>query len=278
MRLTILHKQCLIATLLASGVCALGAEPGLVIRAGRLLDVESGEVLKDQSVRISDGKIVAIAAWSTAKVDAVLQLDWSAYTVVPGLMDMHTHVADEGQTADPATPLRSNPARDAFIGARNARDTLRAGFTTVRDVGVYRGFSDVALRDAIAAGLVPGPRMFVAGAYITIPQGGGEITGLPKGMVVPAEFRRGVATTEGEVRERVNHLLDNGADFIKVIATGAVLTAGTEPGQSEYSEAQIRAAVEEAQHRGRFVTAHAHGAEGIKRAIRAGVRSIEHGS
>ncbi|MDZ4813379.1 MAG: amidohydrolase family protein, partial [Pseudomonadota bacterium] len=98
------------------------------------------------------------------------------------------------------------------------------------------------------------------------------------GMEVPAEFRRGVAATEGEVRERVNHLLDNGADFIKVIATGAVLTAGTEPGQSEYSEAQIRAAVEEAQRRGRFVTAHAYGAEGIKRAIRAGVRSIEHGS
>ncbi len=278
MMLTILHKQCLIATLLVSGVCALGAKPGLVIRAGRLLDVESGEVLKDQSVRISDGKIVAIAAWSTAPVDAVLQLDWSAYTVVPGLMDMHTHIADEGQTADPATPLRSNPARDAFIGARNARDTLRAGFTTVRDVGVYRGFSDVALRDAIAAGLLPGPRMFVAGAYITVPQGGGEITGLPKGMVVPAEFRRGVAATESEVRERVNHLLDNGADFIKVIATGAVLTAGTEPGQSEYSEPEIRAAVEEARRRGRFVTAHAHGAEGIKRAIRAGVRSIEHGS
>ncbi len=275
---TILHKQCLIATMLFSAVSALGAEPALVIRAGRLLDVESGEVFKDQSVRISDGKVVAIAAWGTAKVDAVLQLDWSAYTVVPGLMDMHTHIADEGQTADPATPLRSNPARDAFIGARNARDTVRAGFTTVRDVGVYRGFSDIALRDAIAAGLVPGPRMFVAGAYITIPQGGGEITGLPKGMLVPAEFRRGVAATEGEVRERVNHLLDNGADFIKVIATGAVLTAGTEPGQSEYSEPEIRAAVEEARRRGRFVTAHAHGAEGIKRAIRAGVRSIEHGS
>ncbi|MDZ4811356.1 MAG: amidohydrolase family protein, partial [Pseudomonadota bacterium] len=212
MTYTIRYKLCLSATLLLCGVCALAAEPGLVIRAGRLLDVESGEVLKDQSVRISDGKIVAIAPWSTAPVDAVRQLDWSDYTVVPGLMDMHTHIADEGQTADPATPLRSNPARDAFIGARNALDTLRAGFTTVRDVGVYRGFSDVALRDAIAAGLVPGPRMFVAGAYITIPQGGGEITGLPKGMEVPAEFRRGVAATEGEVRERVNHLLDNGAD------------------------------------------------------------------
>ena len=155
---------------------------------------------------------------------------------------------------------------------------LRAGFTTVRDVGVYRGFADVALRDAINAGYVPGPRMFVAGAYITVTGGGGEITGLPKGTVVPDEFRRGVADSEAEVRKKVNAVLDGGADFIKILATGAVLTAGTEPGESEYSEAEIRAAVEEAARRGKFVTAHAHGAEGIKRAVRAGVRSIEHGS
>jgi len=120
--------------------------------------------------------------------------------------------------------------------------------------------------------------MFVAGAYITITGGGGELTGLPKGTQVPAEFRRGVANNAREVREKVNALLDGGADFIKVIATGAVLAAGTEPGEPEYSEAQIRAAVETATRRGSFVTAHAHGAEGIKRAVRAGVRSIEHGS
>ncbi|MCB1578512.1 MAG: amidohydrolase family protein, partial [Xanthomonadales bacterium] len=111
-----------------------------------------------------------------------------------------------------------------------------------------------------------------------IPGGGGEITGLPKGTVVPEEFRRGVSKGVEDVRRHVNDILDHGADFIKVIATGAVLTAGTEPGQSEYSEAEIRAAVEEAARRGTFVAAHAHGAEGIKRAVRAGVRSIEHGS
>lgn len=120
--------------------------------------------------------------------------------------------------------------------------------------------------------------MFVAGAYITVTGGGGEITGLPEGTTVPEEFRRGVADSEGEVRQRVNALLDGGVDFIKVIATGAVLTAGTEPGESEYGEAEIRAAVEEAARRGKFVTAHAHGANGIKDAVRAGVRSIEHGS
>jgi imidazolonepropionase-like amidohydrolase len=228
-------------------------------------------------VSIEDGRIVAIAAWSGAPAGARV-LDWSAYTVVPGLMDMHTHIADEGPYADPATPLKSNPGRDALIGAKNARDTLRAGFTTVRDVGVYRGLADVILRDAINAGLVPGPRMFVAGAYITITGGGGEITGLPAGTVVPPEFRLGVSNNEAEIRKHVDYLLDHGADFIKLIATGAVLAAGTEPGQSEYSEAEIRAAVEEAKLHGTFGAAHAHGAEGINRAVRAGVRSIEHGS
>ncbi len=255
----------------------------LIVRAGRLVDVEQGRVLADQAIRIEAGKIITVAPYSAAAIQGARVLDWSRYTVLPGLIDLHTHLADEGQSADPAAPLKSTPARDAFIGAQNARDTVRAGFTSVRDVGVYRGFADVALRDAIDAGRVPGPRMFVAGAYITVPGGGGEIilsegSGLPAGTVVPAEFRRGVAANEAEVRRQVNAVLDGGADFIKVIATGAVLTAGTEPGESEYSEAQIRAAVEEAARRGRFVTAHAHGAEGIKRAVRAGVRSIEHGS
>jgi imidazolonepropionase-like amidohydrolase len=271
-------KPLLLAAALAASTPMYASEATLLIRAGRLLDVESGKVLNDQAISISDGRITAIAPWKSAADKKLRQLDWSSYIVVPGLMDMHTHIADEGQSADPATPIKSNPARDAFIGAKNARDTLRAGFTTVRDVGVYRGFADVALRDAIAAGLVPGPRMFVAGAYITVPQGGGEITGLPEGMGVPEEFRRGVAANAAEVRQKVNALFDHSADFIKVIATGAVLTAGTEPGESEYGEAEIRAAVEEAARRGRFVTAHAHGAEGIKRAVRAGVRSIEHGS
>jgi imidazolonepropionase-like amidohydrolase len=247
------------------------------VHAGHVVDVETGKVLADQAIGVEDGRIVSISAWNASTASGRV-IDWSAYTVVPGLMDMHTHIADEGPYADPATPLKSNPGRDALIGAKNARVTLQAGFTTVRDVGVFRGLSDVILRDAINAGLVPGPRMYVAGAYITIDGGGGEITGLPAGTVVPPEFRVGVSNNEAEIREHVNYLLDHGADFIKIIATGAVLAAGTEPGESEYTEAEIRAAVEEAAKRGTFVAAHAHGAEGIKRAVRAGVRSIEHGS
>ena len=249
----------------------------LLIRAGHVLDVEAGRMLADREILVRDGRIVSIAPPTKAVDPKIPVLDWSALTVVPGLMDMHTHLADETY-GDPATPLRSNAARDAFIGAHNARATLQAGFTTARDVGVYRGFADVQLRDAVNAGLVPGPRMFVAGAYVTVTGGGGEITGLPAGMQVPDTFRRGIADNEAEVRRRVNEILDAGADFIKLIATGAVLADGTEPGQSEYTEAEIRAAVEEAERRGSFVAAHAHGAEGIKRAVRAGVRSIEHGS
>jgi imidazolonepropionase-like amidohydrolase len=250
----------------------------LVVHAGRLVDVDRGVVLEDQAIRIEDGRVARIEPWRADAADGATLLDWSTKTVLPGLMDLHTHLADEGQSADPATPLKSNPARDAFIGAQNARDTLFAGFTTVRDVGVYRGFADVALRDAIDAGRVPGPRMVVAGAYITIPGGAGEITGLPPGTVVPDEFRRGVSQGEAQVREKVNYVIDHGATFVKTLATGAVLTSGTEPGESEYTEAELRAMVEAAKARGVFVTAHAHGAEGIKRAVRAGVRSIEHGS
>jgi imidazolonepropionase-like amidohydrolase len=271
----------LFATLLLAATASVSArEAGttMIVHAGKVVDVDHGQVLVDQAIRIENGKVVRIGPWAGSDVQGAQVVDWSHYTALPGLMDMHTHIADEGQSADPGAPLKSTPARDAFIGARNAWDTVRAGFTTVRDVGVYRGFADVALRDAINAGQVPGPRMFVAGAYITITGGGGEITGLPKGTVVPAEFRRGVADTEQEVRTKVNYLFDHGADFIKVIATGAVLTAGTEPGESEYTEAEIRAAVEEAARHHSFVAAHAHGAEGIKRAVRAGVRSIEHGS
>jgi imidazolonepropionase-like amidohydrolase len=164
------------------------------------------------------------------------------------------------------------------MGAAHARATLEAGFTAVRDVGTYRAVVDVALRNAINAHQVEGPCMFVAGAYVTAPGGGGEVTGMPEALKVPAEMRRGVADSAEEVRQRVRELLAGGADFIKVIATGAVFTAGTTPSEPEFTEEEIRAAVEEAARAGTFVVAHAHGAEGIKNAVRAGVRTIEHGS
>jgi imidazolonepropionase-like amidohydrolase len=149
----------------------------------------------------------------------------------------------------------------------------------VRDVGTSRAFVDVALRDAIDAGWVLGPRMQVAGAYVTSSGGGGDITGLAQDVdaVVPRDLRAGVADSVDEVRRAVRRVLHGGADLVKVIATGAVMTAGGVPGAPEFSEEEIRAAVTEAALYGADVAAHAHGAEGIKRAVRAGVASIEHG-
>jgi imidazolonepropionase-like amidohydrolase len=247
------------------------------VRAGKLVDPEVGKVLSDQLIRIDGERITAVAPFTVAPADGPV-LDWSSLTVLPGLMDMHTHLVDQEQTDNIAEPLLTTAAEQAYIGAAHARATLMAGFTSVRDVGTWRAFGDVALRDAIDKGLVPGPRMSVAGAYITTPGGGGEITGIAADVGIPAEMRRGVVRDAAEARDTARALLVGGADFLKLIATGAVLTVGTEPGQLELSEEQIRAAVEEAAKRGTYATAHAHGAEGIKVAVRAGVRSIEHGS
>jgi imidazolonepropionase-like amidohydrolase len=251
------------------------------VRVGKLIDPQAGKVLTDQVIRIEGERIVSVGPWKGAPKDvpkASKVIDWSGLTVLPGLIDMHTHIVDDAQSENIALPLLRTAAQQAYIGAGHARATLRAGFTSVRDVGTWRAFGDVALRDAINQGLVPGPRMSVAGAYVTAPGGGGELTGVAPDVTIPTEMRRGVVEDVADVHKTVRALLVGGADFIKLIATGAVLTEGTEPGQLELSEDEIRAAVEEAAKRGTYATAHAHGAEGIKIAVRAGVRSIEHGS
>ena len=263
--------------LAALAVPALAQAQVSYVRAGKLVDPQAGKVLTDQLIRIDGQRITAVTPWRAAPSDGPVT-DWSRLTVLPGLIDMHTHMVDDEQSENIAQPLLRSAAQQAYIGAAHARSTLMAGFTSVRDVGTWRAFGDVALRDAIDAGYVPGPRMSVAGAYVTAPGGGGEITGLAPDVVVPAEMRRGVVEDAADVHRKVRDLLVHGADFIKLIATGAVLTEGTEPGQLELSEDEIRAAVEEAAKRGTYATAHAHGAEGIKTAVRAGVRSIEHGS
>jgi len=247
------------------------------VRAGRLVDVQQGRVLTDQLVRFAGGRVVSVEPFSTAPSDGPMT-DWSRMTVLPGLIDLHTHLVGADQSNNPAEPLLHSAADDVLNGVKNARNTLRAGFTTVRDVGVWRALTDVALKNAINAGQVPGPRMKCAGAYITIPGGGGEVTSLAPDVVIPEEMRAGVVRNEEEVRLKGRWLLQRGADFLKLIATGAVLTVGTEPGQIELSEGQIRAAVETAAEFKTFVAAHAHGAEGIKSAIRAGVRTVEHAS
>lgn len=250
------------------------------VLAGRLVDVVAGEVLAERAILLDRDRVVDVVALDARPHDVPV-VDLRDRWVVPGLIDCHAHlVGDLDNGHGYAGVVDSSQARDALTGVRNARDTVLAGFTTVRDVGTFRAWTDVALRDAIDAGWVPGPRMMCAGAYVTCPGGGGDVTGLPPELDarVPADFRVGVVRDVDEVRAAVRRILEGGADFIKVIATGAVLTEGTLPGEVELDEEQLRAAVEEAARLGTHVAAHAHGAEGIKLAVRAGVRSIEHGS
>jgi len=249
----------------------------LVIRGADLLDVDAGEVLEGRQLLIANGAVEAVLRAAEPTPDGARVLDLSGLTILPGLIDCHSHLIGDMEFAGvPATT--TSAAEEAMTGVRNARATIEAGFTTVRDVGTYRAFVDVALRNAIDAGWLAGPRMQCAGAYVTSPGGGGEVTGLALDVTLPGDLRFGVVRSPAEARQKVRELVGRGADLIKLIVTGAVLTRGTRPDVLELDEATVRAAVEEAAAHGVFVAAHAHGAEGIKVAIRAGVRSVEHGS
>lgn len=248
-----------------------------------LLDIDSGTILPDQAIVTEGGRITAVMPADQARALPGLEhiIELPRHTVLPGLIDCHTHLVGECDSGHGYLGLLSTTsAHEAMLGVRNARDTVMAGFTTVRDVGTLRALVDVALRDGIEAGWFVGPRMQVAGAYVTVPGGGGEIGLLAPDVdtVVPRELRYGVVHNVDDMRNVVRNLIQRGAGVIKLVATGAVFSTGGAPGAPELTEEQMRAAVEEAGHYGVPVAAHAHGAEGVKRAIRAGVRSVEHGS
>jgi imidazolonepropionase-like amidohydrolase len=254
--------------------------PHLAVRPGRLLDVSTGDVLTDRAVLIDGERIAGVVSAPEVPSDVPVR-DLPDLMVLPGLVDCHAHLVGEEDSGHGYTELLTRTgAQEAMTGVRNARATLLAGFTSVRDVGTYRAFVDVALRDAIDAGWTPGPRMMVAGAYVGCTGGGGDISGLAPDAerLVPDELRVGVVDTVDDVRRAVRRILYGGADLVKLIATGAVMSDNGNPGVPELTEDQIRTAVEEAALHGAHVAAHAHGAEGIKRAIRGGVHSIEHGS
>ncbi len=255
------------------------SERTTVLRCGRLLGVRSGTLQHDQVVVVVGNRIIAVGAASTVATPPGAEvIDLSTATVLPGLIDMHTHLVGDASSYDSAEPLKKSGAQMAFESILNARSTLAAGFTTVRDLGTYRAFVDVALRDAIEKGIVPGPRIQPAGAYVTISGGAGDLTGFASDIVLPRELRFGVVDGADQVRQRVREIIRNGAGIIKVLATGAVLTPRSRPGAQEFTYEELRAAVAEADKAGLKVAAHAHSAAGAKDAIRAGVASIEHGS
>ncbi|MBZ5569439.1 MAG: amidohydrolase family protein [Acidobacteriia bacterium] len=249
--------------------CAASAEvtPGSV-RCGRLLDVRTGRVLTNQVVSFdSSGLITSIGPAGTSTIDL------PNATCLPGLIDVHTHITGDA-TMHGYRALGISIPRETTIGVKNARITLRAGFTTLRNVGAD-GFTDVAVRDAINAGDIEGPRMLVSGPALGITGGHCDDN------LLPFEYHRtaeGVADGPWAARQKVREVIKYGADLIKICASGGVLSKGDQAAAPQYTLEEMQAIAAEAHKLGRKVAAHAHGAESIKDAIRAGIDSIEHSS
>ncbi|MFZ0814558.1 MAG: amidohydrolase family protein [Candidatus Sulfotelmatobacter sp.] len=256
-------------------LASVSAAQVIAIRAGELIVPDSGAVLTGQTILIRDGKIETVGNNVTIPSNAKI-IDLSKMTVLPGLIDCHTHLADGAHDGDPIGQFKKTAAQVALESVPNARVTLESGFTTVRDVGVYRALGDIALRDAINRDDIIGPRMFVAGAYVTITGGAGAATGLAPDITLPWDLHYGEANSPWEVRQVIRKLAHDGADHIKILSSGAVLTHGSNPHSQEFTQEELHAAVDEANHFGLRVAAHAHSPEGIKNAIRAGVASVEH--
>lgn len=275
-----LLTSCLIFALCGRSLSANVGEqaapaPVSIIKAGRLFDGRGGAALAPAMVRIEGEKIAEIGSNLNLPAGATV-IDLGDATLLPGLIDLHTHLTGKQDIHWEDALTKSTPGSAALWGARNARVTLLAGFTTCRDMGPTWPFVDVDLREAINAGAVPGPRLLVAGNYVSSTGGAGDARQFSIYVDVPVV--KNLADGPEEIVKAVRTNFKNGADFIKIMATGAVLSKGIEPGRQQYSDAEIKAAVDEATRWGGQVAAHAHGAAGIKAAIRAGVRTVDHGS
>jgi imidazolonepropionase-like amidohydrolase len=245
-----------------------------LVRAGHILDVKTGSEATAQTIVVSGDRITAIAPTAaTPKLSGDTEIDLTRYTVMPGLIDVHTHITG-ATNFDPLFELTMTPGKEAIIGVENAKVTIEAGFTSVRNVGAG-DYTDVALRDEIDAGHIPGPHMQVSGPPLGITGGHCDENLLPVQYHVVGE---GVADGIAAVQQKVRQNIKYGADVIKICATGGVLSKGDDPQASQYTREEMVAIVADAHRLGRKVAAHAHGAQGILWATEAGVDSIEHGS
>jgi imidazolonepropionase-like amidohydrolase len=266
----------ILTQVMASTVAAEESDPAgrILIRAGHVVDVRTGNEAADQTIVVTAGAISSITATAaTPKKPQDREIDLRSMTVLPGLIDVHTHLTMD-TNFDPYHELSTSIAKSALIGARNAKVTLQAGFTSVRNVGA-EGYADVDLRDAINENLVEGPHMQVSGPALGITGGHCDENLLPfQYHAVGGGVADGVEAVQHKVRENIKY----GADLIKICATGGVLSKGDDPQASQYTLEELKAIVADAHRLGRRVAAHAHGAQGILWATQAGVDSIEHGS
>ena len=250
--------------------------PHLLVKAGRLLDVRTGRATPKAALLIVDDRIHAVGPEATVFAQAPAGtriLDFSEHTVLPGLIDAHTHLT-YGLNIAGYEGLSISVPREALMGAKHAQLTLMSGFTTVRNLGA-RGYADIALRDAVNEGEHLGPRILASGPAI------GSTGGHMDCSLLAPEFNyraEGIADGRDAVIRKTREVIKYGADVVKVAVTGGILSKGTLPSAGQYSDEELRAIVEEAHRLGRKVAAHAHGADGLRQAVRAGVDSIEHGS
>jgi imidazolonepropionase-like amidohydrolase len=260
-------------------LCHSGASlaQNLTIHCGRLIDGTGKPAVEQATVVVEKDRIVSIQAGYQPAAAGSTLIDWKERTVLPGLMDCHVHLDHQHGPDDLANDVRLNPADRAFMGAKYAKATLRAGFTTVRDLG--GSGVNLSIRDAIKKGLIPGPRVICAG--IPIGSTGGhmdESNGLNDLLGNPLRNGENIVDGVESARRAVRRQYQRGADVIKIAATGGVLSYAKDGTRPQLSQEELEAIVKTASDYGLKVAAHAHGAEGMKRAIRAGVASIEHGS
>jgi imidazolonepropionase-like amidohydrolase len=253
------------------------AKKTIVIRTGRLVDPSSGQVLTGQTILISDGTVRAVGTGLAVPQDATV-IDLSQATALPGLIDCHVHITGQMEGNYYDNLFRKSFVDSAVTAHLYARRTLEAGFTACRSLGAP-GFVDVALRNAINRGEMPGPRLQVSTYYISATGGHGDLVGFSPWLdtKMPPEMS-GIANGVDAVRQKVRYLVKNGADVIKFGASAGVLTEEESVGAPQYTQAEMDAIVDEARTWGKKACAHAHGTEAIKMAVKAGVASIEHGS